>query len=62
MPIYEYSCKKCESKFELLRHFSDTAQVTCPECGGVEVVKSLSSFSCGGGGYGVSGRAPMASS
>ncbi|MEN8614519.1 zinc ribbon domain-containing protein [Dehalogenimonas sp. THU2] len=53
MPIYEYSCKKCAKKFELLRRFSDTAEVTCPKCGAVEVERKVSAFSCGtGGGYG----------
>ncbi|MGI2335369.1 MAG: FmdB family zinc ribbon protein [Dehalogenimonas sp.] len=62
MPIYEYSCKKCDSKFELLRHLSDTTEVTCPTCSGTEVVKVVSSFSCGGGSYGMSGCAPSVSS
>lgn len=53
MPIYEYTCKKCAKKFELLRRFSDTAEVTCPRCASVEVERKVSSFSCGtGGGYG----------
>jgi len=50
MPIYEYSCKTCNRKFELLRRFSDTAEVTCPKCGSVEVVRKISTFSCGMGG------------
>ena len=63
MPIYEYSCKKCESKFELFRHFSDIAEVTCPKCGGLDIEKVLSGFSCGsGGGYGALGCAPSVSS
>ena len=62
MPIYEYACNKCENKFELLRHFYDTTQINCPKCGAVETERTVSSFSCGGGNYGVSGCAPRVSS
>ena len=55
MPIYEYTCKKCAKKFELLRRFSDTAEVTCPKCSSVEVERTVSSFSCGSGGTGTRG-------
>ncbi|PPD57768.1 FmdB family zinc ribbon protein [Dehalogenimonas etheniformans] len=52
MPIYEYKCKKCTKRFELLRRFSDTAEVTCPKCGSTEVERKISSFSCGSSGSG----------
>ena len=63
MPIYEYTCKKCAKKFELLRRFSDTAEVTCPHCSSVEVERKVSSFSCGtgGGGCGSGGGARVSS-
>ena len=33
MPIYEYECPKCDSKFELLRPMSRADEkATCPEC------------------------------
>ncbi len=33
MPIYEYICSSCESKFELLRPLSDAGQsASCPHC------------------------------
>ena len=33
MPIYEYVCPHCESKFELLRPMSRAAEkVSCPQC------------------------------
>jgi putative FmdB family regulatory protein len=58
MPIYEYSCKSCAKKFELLRRLSDTAAVTCPKCGSYEVERKISNFSCGiGGGAGSYGGA-----
>ncbi len=34
MPIYEYECTCCPSKFELKRSFHDEGAVNCPNCGG----------------------------
>ncbi len=34
MPLYEYECKKCRHRFELLRRFSDPQVTVCPRCGG----------------------------
>ena len=34
MPIYDYKCKACAHRFELLRSISNTEPVTCPKCGG----------------------------
>lgn len=35
MPLYEYKCKKCDSKFEMLRGMTDNDEdIKCPECGG----------------------------
>lgn len=58
MPIYEYSCNKCLSRFELLRRLSDTAEVKCNKCGSDEVEKVISRFSCGGNNLGASDCAP----
>jgi putative FmdB family regulatory protein len=45
MPLYEYGCKKCGRRFELLqRSGADSAGVTCPACGASEVGKLLSTF------------------
>ncbi len=34
MPIYEYSCSKCNDEFELMRPFSQSAKAApCPRCG-----------------------------
>lgn len=33
MPVYEYECTCCPSRFELKRSFSDDSPVLCPECG-----------------------------
>lgn len=35
MPIYEYSCSKCNHKFELLRSLNQADEgVLCPKCQG----------------------------
>jgi len=34
LPIYEYECTCCPSRFELKRSFSDDSPVSCPQCGG----------------------------
>ncbi len=33
MPIYEYRCSKCETRFERIQKFSDHSESECPECG-----------------------------
>ncbi|MBO5760073.1 MAG: zinc ribbon domain-containing protein [Lentisphaeria bacterium] len=43
MPIFEYECKKCEKKFELLLPHS-SASAVCPVCGTKDVKKLLSTF------------------
>lgn len=40
MPIYEYVCSDCRSKFELLVRNSE--QVRCTTCGGTRLEKLLS--------------------
>ena len=37
MPIYEYSCRKCEHRFEALVPGGNAAEVRCPECEGAEL-------------------------
>jgi len=34
LPIYEFECTCCPSKFELKRGFHDEGAVSCPACGG----------------------------
>ena len=34
MPIYEYECTCCSSRFEIKRSFNEDGTVACPECGG----------------------------
>ena len=34
MPIYEYECKKCSHRFELIQKFSDKPISKCEKCNG----------------------------
>ena len=45
MPIYEYHCKQCGSKFEkLVKLSTKTCDVECPKCGAKHAEKSVSRF------------------
>jgi putative FmdB family regulatory protein len=49
MPIYEYKCRKCGHKFELLQRMGATNEgVRCPECGALEPMKQFSVFMSSG--------------
>ena len=52
MPLYEYSCDKCNFVFELIRNVNETSSVNCPKCG-LEAKKmvSLTSFQLKGTGW-----------
>jgi putative FmdB family regulatory protein len=46
MPIFEYLCQDCGSKFEkLVRHSDDASQFECPKCGQKHLTQELSTFS-----------------
>jgi putative FmdB family regulatory protein len=40
MPLYEYTCQKCHSDFELLIRGSE--QPKCPDCGSAKLEKHFS--------------------
>lgn len=43
MPIYEYACQDCGTKFEkLMRRASD--EIECPECRGKKLAQQWSTF------------------
>ncbi|MHB1457043.1 MAG: FmdB family zinc ribbon protein [Armatimonadota bacterium] len=44
MPIYEFDCKQCGSRFDLLCRISGTDEVICPQCGSGSVKKVMSMF------------------
>ena len=46
MPIYEYVCSDCDSKFELLRPMSRSEEeASCPHCQKI-AERVLSTFAC----------------
>ena len=52
MPIYEYSCKKCNQVFEEWLKEFDVPSMPCPQCGGEgERMISMPSFILKGGGW-----------
>lgn len=34
MPAYDYRCTACDTVFEVNRRIGETAEESCPECGG----------------------------
>ncbi len=44
MPIYEFRCEKCGTKFEKLMSASNGGMPECPGCGGAYVKKLFSVF------------------
>ncbi len=52
MPLYEYECKKCHHRFELIRKFSDPPVTKCPKCSGkVEQLMSAPAVQFKGSGW-----------
>lgn len=46
MPLFEYKCNECDSKFEVLhKSLNNMEDVKCPECNSENNKKLLSSFS-----------------
>jgi len=61
VPLYEYQCKTCESRFEQLV-VNDKADVACRICGSPEVDRVLSTFAVvGEGGRAREAQGPCAS-
>ena len=48
MPIYEYGCIDCGSRFEKLVKISHGGIEECPKCGSKNVKKAFSTFGIGG--------------
>ena len=45
MALYEYKCADCEERFDLMRSMSAADEpAECPECGGTESRRLVSSF------------------
>jgi len=46
MPVFEYKCSDCNTKFELLHKSKSTDEsITCPKCKSTNTNKLFSSFS-----------------
>jgi putative FmdB family regulatory protein len=46
MPVFEYKCKDCETKYEVLHKSSEKQEdIYCPSCRSAKHVKLISSFS-----------------
>jgi putative FmdB family regulatory protein len=55
VPLYEYRCSTCGSRFEVLQRVGAGSEgVSCPECGKTQVEKEYSTFAgtVAGGGSG----------
>lgn len=58
MPIYEYKCEQCGSRFDFFaKRVSETPE-KCPECGAKAVKKQLSTFTANVAGGGSASDAP----
>jgi putative FmdB family regulatory protein len=45
MPIYEFRCNGCQKKVSLfVKSIADSLSPECPQCGGKELVRVVSSF------------------
>jgi putative FmdB family regulatory protein len=52
MPLYEYQCRACEHRFEIIQKFSDPPAGACPRCGGaVQKLQSAPAFQFKGSGW-----------
>jgi putative FmdB family regulatory protein len=57
MPLYEYECKDCGKKFDMLRTMRDAdAPVVCVRCESQRTKRLLSRFNAQSGGHAVAGR------
>ena len=49
MPVYEYVCKECETKFDRLVRSGGGEEITCTSCSSPRVRRLVSSFAMVGG-------------
>lgn len=61
MPIFEYKCESCGTKFEkLLRRSEDRGGLACPECGEAHLSQQYSTFAArAGSGASSAGEMPQ---
>lgn len=62
MPLYEYSCRECGHRFEVLQRMNEGSEgLDCPRCGHPEVSKQFSTFAAAVAGGSTAGRGAAAS-
>ena len=49
MPIFEFQCKACANKFDLMIANKDKDKVVCPQCNSADVKQLLSMFATSSG-------------
>ena len=50
MPLYEYRCRSCGERFEILQRMGeDGSRLACPRCGEPRPERVLSTFASTGG-------------
>jgi putative FmdB family regulatory protein len=60
MPIYEYSCEDCGTKFEkLVRRAADAPETECPSCGRKHLKQEFSTFAAHANGAAKQSEVPM---
>lgn len=48
MPLYEYRCRSCDHRFEVLQRMGENGDgLICPECGESHPARQLSTFASG---------------
>lgn len=63
MPLYEYTCLDCRTRFDALRPIKDAdAPITCPGCESLETARMLSLFFAHSDGRTITQSAPACSS
>jgi putative FmdB family regulatory protein len=61
MPLYEYQCRDCKTRSEVIRRFSDPPLTTCEACGGtLDKLLSAPAFQLKGSGWYKTDYAPGA--
>jgi len=59
MPIYEYQCQDCNTKFEkLVRRATEAEDVNCPSCGQKHLSQQYSTFAAHANGAPARSEAP----
>jgi len=57
MPIYEYRCKRCGERLEVLQRVGAGPEgLACPSCGGEALEREASTFASAGAGCAPRGR------